>query len=81
MQKKVTFEINMRSLKVNCPVCGEYLVKGSESKYNCENESCPVIFVRCPSEPAKKRVAYTSFVRKEIQKGPESYRNKDKSLF
>jgi RNase P subunit RPR2 len=53
---------------VDCPVCGESMVKGSKSKYRCENESCPVIFVRCPSEPAKRRVAYTSFARQEIMK-------------
>lgn len=52
----------------DCPVCGESLVKGSKSKYCCENESCPVIFVRCSSEPAKRRVSYTSFARKEIMK-------------
>jgi len=44
---------------VDCPVCGEPLVKdGSKSKYFCENESCSVIFVRCPCDPARMRVAF-----------------------
>jgi len=51
---------------VSCPECGEPLVKGTKSKYFCENESCPVIFVRCPYEPAKMRVAFTALAREEI---------------
>jgi phage terminase large subunit GpA-like protein len=45
---------------VNCPKCGDPLVKRIESKYFCENESCPVIFVQCPHEPARMRVAFTA---------------------
>jgi len=48
---------------VNCPKCGEPLVKRIKSKYFCENESCPVIFVRCPHEPARMRVAFTALTR------------------
>jgi len=49
----------------DCPLCGESLVKGPKSKYYCENEGCPVIFVQCPYEPAKRRVAYSSVAGKE----------------
>jgi len=48
---------------VGCPKCGEPLVKRIKSKYFCENESCPVIFVRCPHEPARMRVAFTALTR------------------
>jgi len=48
---------------VNCPKCGEPLVKRTKSKYFCENESCPVIFVRCPHEPTRIRVAFKALTR------------------
>ena len=51
---------------VNCPVCGGPLAKGAKSRHYCENERCPVIFVRCPYEPARTKIAYTSFAKKEI---------------
>ncbi len=66
---------------VDCPVCGESLVKGPKSKYYCENKSCPVIFVRCPSEPTKRRVVYTSFARKEIMKKIQKVTVQNKSSF
>jgi ribosomal protein L37AE/L43A len=50
---------------VNCPKCGEPLVKRIKSKYFCENESCPVIFVRCPHEPARMRVAFAALAREQ----------------
>jgi len=51
---------------VNCPKCGDPLVKRSKRKYHCENESCPVIFVRCPHEPFRRRIAYTSLANEKI---------------
>lgn len=50
---------------VNCPTCGEPLVKRTKSKYFCENESCPVIFVRCPHEPFRMRVALTALASEQ----------------
>ena len=50
---------------VDCPECGEPLVKRIKSKYFCENESCPVIFVRCPHEPARLKVAFTALTREQ----------------
>ena len=51
---------------VDCPVCRGPLVKRTKTKYFCENGSCPVIFVRCPHEPSRMRVALTSLAREEI---------------
>ena len=45
---------------VSCPECGEPMVKGKRSKYFCENENCPIIFVRCPSFPSRTKLASTS---------------------
>jgi RNase P subunit RPR2 len=52
---------------VNCPKCGKPLVKEnrSNSRYYCENEDCPVIFVRCPYDPFARRIAVTSLVDEE----------------
>lgn len=51
---------------VNCPKCTEPLVKGPKGKYVCENESCPVIFVRCPSNPYRTRIAFNALIREEM---------------
>jgi len=48
---------------VSCPKCGDPLVKRIKSKYFFENESCPVIFVQCPHEPAKMGVAFAASAR------------------
>ena len=32
----------------------------SNSRYYCEKEDCPVIFVRCPYDPFARRIAVTS---------------------
>jgi len=50
---------------VNCPKCGEPLVKRTKTKYFCDNESCPVIFVRCPHEPDRMSVAFTALAREQ----------------
>jgi len=47
----------------NCPQCAKPLVKESKSKYFCKNQSCPVIFVRCPHEPTRMRVALASLTK------------------
>jgi hypothetical protein len=67
---------------VNCPKCGEPLVKRIKSKYFCENESCPVIFVRCPHEPARTRVAFTALTKEQtIGKIEETTARKEATLF
>jgi hypothetical protein len=44
-----------------CPECGEPLAKKTtKSKYICENDSCPVIYVRYPNVPALRVVVYES---------------------
>jgi len=49
---------------VSCPDCGEPLVKESnKGKYNCENESCPVIYVEHPFKPGIRRVVRTSLCK------------------
>ena len=50
---------------VNCPKCGEPLVKRTKCKYFCENEACPVIFVRCPHERTRMRVALTALASEQ----------------
>ncbi|MCK4439640.1 hypothetical protein KAU85_01525 [Candidatus Bathyarchaeota archaeon] len=50
---------------VNCPKCGKPLVK-SAKKYFCEDESCPVIYVRCPSNPYRMRIAVKALIRQEM---------------
>ena len=48
----------------NCPHCGRPLTKESgKNKYCCENKSCPVVFVRCPTLPFKRKVVFESSVR------------------
>ncbi|MFQ6063926.1 MAG: hypothetical protein ACE5L6_00445 [Candidatus Bathyarchaeia archaeon] len=43
---------------VYCPGCREPLIQErcKVSKHFCQNESCPVIFVRYPYDQAKRRV-------------------------
>jgi len=44
---------------VNCPQCGKPLAKErGRNKYCCENERCPVVFVRCPTNPLKRKVVF-----------------------
>jgi hypothetical protein len=46
---------------VNCPECGEPLVKDTKSgKYNCENEHCSVIYVKRPYNIALRTVVRSS---------------------
>lgn len=48
---------------VNCPRCGKTLTKDSgRSQYSCENERCPVLFVRSPANPFKRKVVFESSV-------------------
>jgi hypothetical protein len=48
---------------VECPKCGEPLVKGGKGKYFCENEQCSVIFVRYPSFPSKTKLVASSLAK------------------
>jgi hypothetical protein len=50
---------------VACPVCGKPLVKRAR-KYFCKSESCSVIFVRCPYELTKMRIAFKALATEEI---------------
>jgi ribosomal protein L37AE/L43A len=44
---------------VNCPGCGKPLVKrSSKGRYYCENDGCPVIFVRYPHNLAIRSIVY-----------------------
>jgi len=44
---------------VNCPGCGKLLVKRSlKVRYCCENDGCPVIFVRHPDNLALREIIY-----------------------
>lgn len=54
-------------------------MKRTKTKYFCENESCPVIFVRCPHEPSRMRVALTSLAREEIIEKIEEISVRDRS--
>jgi hypothetical protein len=46
---------------VNCPECGKPLVKqNTGNKYNCENESCNVIYVKYPFNIAIRTVVHSS---------------------
>jgi NAD-dependent DNA ligase len=48
---------------VNCPRCGKALKKETgKNQYNCENEHCPVLFVRSPTNPYKRKVVFESSV-------------------
>jgi uncharacterized Zn finger protein (UPF0148 family) len=48
---------------VNCPHCGRPLVrKEGRNRYCCENERCPVVWVRSPSNPFKRKVQFSSSV-------------------
>ena len=40
--------------------------KGRRRRYYCDNESCPVIFVRNPYELGKRATAYASVARAKI---------------
>jgi len=52
---------------VSCPKCGQPLMKkGRKRRYYCDNESCPVIFVRNPYEPDKRATAYASVAGAKI---------------
>jgi DNA-binding transcriptional regulator GbsR (MarR family) len=60
MSIMVSFFVFFGLKMVNCPKCGKSLVKGSRNRYYCENEDCPVIFVRCPCESFATEIAVTS---------------------
>ena len=46
---------------VKCPGCGKPLVKrSSKGTYNCETESCPIIFVQRPFNATIRRIVYKS---------------------
>jgi hypothetical protein len=52
---------------VTCPLCGKTLTKESgRSHYCCENEHCPVLFVRSPTNPFKKEVVFEASVSRAI---------------
>jgi uncharacterized Zn finger protein (UPF0148 family) len=53
---------------VNCPHCGKPLARDGRSKYYCENEGCPVVFVRRPYNPFGRKVAFTFSVTEETVK-------------
>jgi ribosomal protein L37AE/L43A len=55
---------------VKCPGCGKPLAKrSSKGRYYCENESCPVIFVQRPHNPAIRKIIYKpSASEKSIRK-------------
>jgi hypothetical protein len=44
----------------NCPECGKRLLKGRKGKYFCNNVTCSIIFVKCPSFPKRTRIAASS---------------------
>ena len=44
----------------NCPECGNHLSKGRKGKYFCDNGTCSIIFVKCPSFPKRTRIAASS---------------------
>jgi hypothetical protein len=44
----------------NCPECGNRLSKGRKGKYFCDNGTCSIIFVKCPSFPRRTRIAASS---------------------
>jgi hypothetical protein len=44
----------------NCPECGNRLLKGRKGKYFCNNVTCSIIFVKCPSFPKRTRIAASS---------------------
>jgi hypothetical protein len=46
---------------VNCPECGKPLSKPTtKSRYQCQSEDCPVIYVRYPHIPALRAIVYES---------------------
>jgi ribosomal protein L37AE/L43A len=48
----------------NCPQCGKPLTKDSgKNQYCCNNEHCPVVFVRSATNPFKRKVVFDSSVR------------------
>ena len=54
---------------VNCPQCGKPLAKESgKNKYCCQNDRCPVVFVRCPTNPFKRRIVFDSSVKQATVK-------------
>jgi len=64
---------------VNCPKCGKPLMKKTKSKYFCENENCPVIFVRRPYEPARTRVAFAALATEQTIEKIEEAATKKRS--
>jgi len=52
-----------------CPECGKPLVKRTvKGRYECENESCPVIYVCYPDVPSSRVVVYDATKRENIGK-------------
>jgi hypothetical protein len=48
----------------DCPQCRNPLTKESgKNHYCCENERCPVVFVRSPTNPFKRKVVFESSVK------------------
>jgi hypothetical protein len=65
---------------VNCPQCGKPLVKDSKCKYSCENERCPVVFVRAPNNPFGRRVAFASSATEETVRKTEEVTEREISI-
>jgi hypothetical protein len=57
-------------MTLRCPLCGKPLVK-ENNKYCCQSEQCPVVFVRHPDNPFKKKVFYVSTVKKAMMRKVE----------
>jgi NAD-dependent DNA ligase len=50
-----------------CPYCGKPLAKETgKNKYFCQGEGCPVVFVRYPTNPFKRKVFFASTVKEVI---------------
>jgi hypothetical protein len=58
----------------DCPGCGKPLAKKStKGRYYCETESCPVIFIQRPNNPAIRKIIYKPSVsEKAIRKIEQS---------
>jgi len=57
---------------VNCPGCGNPLVKrSSRGRYYCENDGCPVLFVRYPHNLAIRSIVYEPSTSKDAIKKVE----------
>gem|GEM_PF-1005689 len=51
-------------MTASCPYCGRPLAKDAgKDRYSCENEGCPVVFVRYPANPFKRKVYFASTVK------------------